>query len=92
MRYHEAHASEESGMTTYENLTIEKNGSVATITFNRPDKANALDHAHLLDIENVALSFRDDPDTRAVVFTGKGKHFSSGADLSAHPDPVVKNA
>ena len=57
-------------MTTYENLTIEKNGSVATITFNRPDKANALDHAHLLDIENAALSFRDDPDTRAVVFTG----------------------
>ena len=92
MRYHEAHASEESGMTTYENLTIEKNGSVATITFNRPDKANALDHAHLLDIENAALSFRDDPNTRAVIFTGNGKHFSSGADLSASPDPVVESA
>jgi len=33
----------EMGMTTYENLTVEKNGSVATVTFNRPDKANALD-------------------------------------------------
>tara|TARA_B100000929_G_scaffold59465_2_gene44891 strand:+ start:1873 stop:2700 length:828 start_codon:yes stop_codon:yes gene_type:complete len=82
----------EMGMTTYENLTVEKNGSVATVTFNRPDKANALDHGHLLDIENVALSFRDDPDTRAVVFTGKGKHFSSGADLSPNPDPILKNA
>ena len=79
-------------MTTYENLTVEKNGSVATVTFNRPDKANALDHAHLLDIESVALSFRDDPDTRAVVFTGKGKHFSSGADLSPDPDPLVTSA
>ena len=79
-------------MTTYENLTVEKNGSVATVTFNRPDKANALDYAHLLDIESVALSFRDDPDTRAVVFTGKGKHFSSGADLSPDPDPLTTGA
>ena len=82
----------EMGMTTYENVMVEKNGPVAIVTFNRPDKANALDHGHLLEIEKVALSFRDDPDTRAVVFTGKGKHFSSGADLSPNPDPLLENA
>ncbi len=82
----------EMGMTTYENVMVEKNGPVAIVTFNRPDKANALDHDHLLEIEKVALSFRDDPDTRAVVFTGKGKHFSSGADLSPNPDPLLENA
>ncbi len=65
----------------YDNLKVAKDGHVATVTFNRPHKANALDHAHLVDIEAVALSFRDDADTRVVIFTGEGRHFSSGADL-----------
>ena len=67
--------------TDYENLTVRKDGHVAVVTFNRPARANALNHAHLQDIEAVALSFRDDAETRAVIFTGSGKHFSSGADL-----------
>ena len=65
----------------YDNLKVTKDGHVATVTFNRPHKANALDHAHLADIEAVALSFRDDADARVVIFTGEDKHFSSGADL-----------
>ena len=68
-------------ITDYENLAVRKRGHVAVVCFNRPTKANALNHAHLQDIEAVALSFRDDIETRAVVFTGNGKHFSSGADL-----------
>ena len=65
----------------YENLTVRRDGHVATVNFNRPARANALDHAHLADIEHVALGFRDDTETRVVIFTGTGKHFSSGADL-----------
>ena len=67
--------------TPYDNLKVARYGHVAIVTFNRPHKANALDHAHLVDIEAVALSFRDDADTRVVIFTGEGRHFSSGADL-----------
>ena len=63
-------------MPHYKNLILVKNDHVATITFNRPRKMNALDSAHLEEIEHVALSFRDDPKTRVVVFTGTGKHFS----------------
>ena len=66
---------------SYENLRIHKDGHVAVVHFNRPTKANALNHAHLLDIESAALAFRDDTETRVVIFTGTGKHFSSGADL-----------
>ena len=67
--------------TRYDNVLVRREGHVAIVTFNRPAKANALDHAHLADIEAVALAFREDVETRAVVFTGAGKHFSSGADL-----------
>ena len=67
---------------SYQHIRIVRDGPLATVTFNRPERANALSHAHLADIEAAALSFRDEPDVRAVVFTGAGKHFSSGADLS----------
>ena len=79
-------------MTEYQNLRCEKDGHIAVVTFNRPEKMNALDTAHLEEIEQVALSFRDDSDTRVVIFTGTGKHFSSGADLSPKINPIDVDA
>ena len=67
---------------SYEHLIIERKGHVALVTFNRPQRANALNFDHLAEIEAAALSFRDDVETRVVIFTGRGKHFSSGADLT----------
>ena len=55
----------------YDNLKVRKDRHVAVVAFNRPAKANALNHAHLADIEAVALSFREDTQTRAVVFTAR---------------------
>jgi enoyl-CoA hydratase/carnithine racemase len=78
---------------SYEHLIIEKKDHVATVTFNRPDRANALNFDHLVEIEQAALSFRDDAETRVIIFTGAGKHFSSGADLTdpglAYRGPLV---
>ena len=79
-------------MTDYKNLICERKGFIATVTFNRPRKMNALDSSTLEEIEAVAHSFRDDPETRVVVFTGTGKHFSSGADLSPEIQPIDANA
>ena len=67
---------------SYQHLIIEKKDHVATVTFNRPERANALNFDHLAEIEAAALSFRDDVDSRVVIFTGAGRHFSSGADLT----------
>lgn len=67
---------------SYDHLTVSRDSDIALITFDRPDKANALHFDHLAEIEAAAHSFRDDADTRVVVFTGAGKHFSSGADLT----------
>lgn len=71
----------------YQHLKVERRGAVALVTFNRPDKANALNPRHIEEIEHAALAFRDDADTRAVVFTGAGRHFTSGMDLT-EPEPA----
>ena len=71
----------------HENLKIRSEGRIAVVEFNRPAKANALNYAHLSDIEAAALAFRDDSGTRVVIFTGVGGHFSSGADLDGFGTP-----
>ena len=71
----------------YRHLEVERRGRVAIVTFHRPEKANALNARHIEEIEHAALSFRDDAETRAVVFTGAGRHFTSGADLT-EPEPA----
>ena len=72
---------------TYKYLTLNKKEHIATVTFNRPEKANATNYGLLAELEEVSLSFRDDLDTRVVVFTGAGDNFCSGWDLS---DPNVE--
>lgn len=79
---------------SYEHIEIAKHQHITWVHFNRPDKANALNYDHLAEIEDAALSFRDDAETRVVIFTGNGKHFSSGADLTdpgeAYRVPLVQ--
>ncbi len=65
----------------HELLEITRNGNIAVVSFDRPEKLNALNHDLMLEITRAARAFREDVETRAVVFTGKGKHFSAGADL-----------
>lgn len=65
-------------------------GDVAVITLDRPDRYNAID-AGLSEsvIENLAAAGEE---ARAVVLTGAGKAFSSGADLSGFKDEYEDGA
>ena len=72
-------------IANYQHVTLYQEGYITTLTMQRPERANALSHAHLAELEHAALSLRDDPDTRVVILTGAGKHFSSGADLQDAP-------
>ena len=67
----------------YEFIKVDRGGEVAVDTFNRPEKANALNQRHIEEIEHAAQSYRDDDLARVVIFTGAGRHFNSGADLTA---------
>jgi len=69
-------------MQNYQFLKIEKSAHLAVVTLNRPEVRNAVTTAFLEEIEHCGLSFREDGETRVVIFTGAGKHFCAGADLN----------
>ena len=65
----------------YESLSVERRDHIAIVTLNRPAKLNALSINLRNELENVVGEFREDTDTRVVVFTGAGDNFSAGIDL-----------
>lgn len=70
-------------MADHETLKIERRGSVAILTIDRPDKLNALNKQ--VHIEGVAAlrELKADTEVRVVVLTGAGeKAFIAGADIS----------
>jgi methylglutaconyl-CoA hydratase len=70
-------------MTDEARVTVNRDGAVATITLNRPEKRNALDTA-MVDAISTALHELDrDGDVRVIVITGAGADFCAGADLAA---------
>lgn len=62
-------------------VTTEITGRIATVRFDRGDKANALSAAALRQLTEAAQSFHARPDISAIILTGNGKNFSLGADL-----------
>jgi len=58
---------------------------VATITLNRPEVLNALDDALMRALREALDRAAADDAVRAVVLTGAGRGFSSGADLASVP-------
>ncbi len=65
---------------TYETIKVERDGPLMTITLNRPDRLNAMPPQMA---DEIGAAFYDLGDARAVLITGEGKGFCSGADLSA---------
>jgi (methylthio)acryloyl-CoA hydratase len=63
-------------------LTVEREGAVAVVTMNRPDKRNAMNDDLLAAVE---AFFASPPEgVRVVVLTGTAGHFCSGLDLAEH--------
>ena len=64
-------------------LLVERDGPVATLVLNRPGTRNALNQELVLALGTELARVAGDRDVRAVVLTGSGDAFSSGADLRA---------
>ncbi|MEZ0075379.1 enoyl-CoA hydratase [Planotetraspora sp. GP83] len=77
-------------MSIRSDLLVERLDPVLRVTFNRPDTLNALTPEMLHAAADAVEAGGGDPDLRAVVITGAGRAFSSGADLSVRADPSYK--
>lgn len=76
---------------SYENILIEKDGGIATVTINRPAKLNALNKATIEELNRALKELKDDKETRVLIITGSGeKAFVAGADISEFADYSVK--
>lgn len=61
-----------------------RNDSTAVLTFNRPERLNAVSEEMYLELLDALEQAEADPDVRAVILTGAGRTFCVGADLKAH--------
>lgn len=64
--------------------TFEKHGSMAVITFNRPDKLNAMNVAAYAGTEAALKEFIADDSLHCAVFRGNGRAFTAGGDLDGY--------
>ena len=65
-------------------LTVSRDGTIATVTFNRPERRNAFDLPMWRGLYAVMRQLSDDEGLRCVVLRGAGdKAFSAGADIGA---------
>ena len=74
----------------FQDILYEASDGIATITLNRPDKMNAFTGRMMHEII-AALDITDaDDDVKVVIFTGAGRAFCAGADLSSGGDTFAK--
>nr|MDO8089982.1 enoyl-CoA hydratase/isomerase family protein [Candidatus Sigynarchaeota archaeon] len=74
----------------YETIIYEKKNGVGKIILNRPEKHNAMNFQMVDEIVDVLDEISLDDEVRAVMITGAGRSFCSGAELAelgARPDP-----
>ncbi len=64
-------------------IEVASEGGLATLTINRPEKANSLTREMLERLGDAVLEISEDEGVKALVLTGQGKVFSAGADLEA---------
>ncbi|MFK5889713.1 MAG: enoyl-CoA hydratase-related protein [Flavobacteriaceae bacterium] len=68
---------------SYQNILLEQNEAIATITINRPSKLNALNKTTLEELHEAVLDAEVNDSIRVIIITGGGdKAFVAGADIS----------
>jgi enoyl-CoA hydratase/carnithine racemase len=65
----------------WEHFALDVDDGVATLTFNRPDKLNALTFEAYADLRDLVAELPQRGDARVLVITGEGRGFCSGGDV-----------
>ncbi len=73
----------------YENVLIEQRGSVTVLTLNRPERLNAWNNPMMFELKDAVERANADPATSAIVFTGVGRAYCSGADIGGWAQQIA---
>ena len=65
----------------FETILFEREGGVARLTLNRPDRLNSFTVAMHGEVREALTSVAEDPEVRSVLLTGAGRGFCAGQDL-----------
>ena len=71
-----------SAVPIFETLEFTRDGHVAHLRLNRPDRLNAFSIRMWDEMLELGSAVRDDPEIRALVVSGNGRAFSSGIDTT----------
>jgi trans-feruloyl-CoA hydratase/vanillin synthase len=79
----------------YETILVDKAEGITWVTFNRPDKRNAMSPQLHLDMDDVLDDLAIDSETEILVITGAGESFSAGQDIRLYfrgteADPAMR--
>ena len=67
----------------YRTILVEKKDHLGILSFNRPDKLNAINVQVKREVSQALTELEADDDVRVVIVTGVGRAFSSGYDIAA---------
>lgn len=68
------------------NVVCERDGGIATLTLNRPEKLNALSPELMAELRGWLAEIERDDEVRVVILTGAGRAFSAGFDIGGPVD------
>ena len=74
----------------YECIIYKKKEGIATIKLNRPKVLNAMNKRLWLDLQDALEDVKNDPEIKALIITGEGRAFSTGADLKDSKDRAIE--
>lgn len=75
----------------YKEIILRIEDGIATLTFNRPEKKNALSYLICDEICDAVDKVANNDEARVLVLTGAGSAFSAGGDLETHPATTAKD-
>ena len=76
----------------FKSILMEKENGIATMTLNRPEKLNALSMAMQDEMRQAFDDVVCDEDIRALIITGAGRGFCSGADTGGQAERAAMRA
>ncbi len=71
----------------FENIILEKDGSIGIIRLNRPKVLNALNRKLMAEVSQALDSLEKDDEIKVVILTGNERAFAAGADISEFREP-----